>query len=213
MGAAYAASRDIGSEIKFEYGQAIKLCLKFNTGREVPGRGGPRYMYTTVDSRRFFLDLEDSSDVEHALIDLRIKAGEDFVRITKIRHPRGGGHTFRVERVDDADEPGTMSIPKLPPRQSPPPANPSSLEAKLEQSVQVAREYGPQAFVTQPPAAPGVVITPACADMVAAMCAAVDAVIETQAYATRRGLGVTFSEESVRAIGLSIYIGSQRAGR
>jgi len=48
--------------------------------------------------------------------------------------------------------------------------------------------------------------------MMAAMCSAVDAILETQAYATRRGLGLTFSEESVRAIGLSIYIDQCRNG-
>lgn len=49
--------------------------------------------------------------------------------------------------------------------------------------------------------------------MCAAMMAAVDAVIETQAYAARKGLGLTFSEESVRAVGLSIYISSCKGGR
>jgi len=48
--------------------------------------------------------------------------------------------------------------------------------------------------------------------MCAAMCAALDAVMETEAYANRRSRGLTFSEESVRAIGLSIYIGNQRGG-
>jgi hypothetical protein len=49
--------------------------------------------------------------------------------------------------------------------------------------------------------------------MMAAMCSAVDAILETQAYATRKGLGLTFSEESVRAIGLSIYITNCKGGR
>jgi hypothetical protein len=52
----------------------------------------------------------------------------------------------------------------------------------------------------------------AAACMCSAMCAAVDAIIETQAYATRSGIGLTFSEESVRAIGLSIYIDQCRNG-
>ena len=48
--------------------------------------------------------------------------------------------------------------------------------------------------------------------MCSSMCSAVDAVMETQAYAARKGLGLTFSEESVRAIGLSIYIAACREG-
>lgn len=54
--------------------------------------------------------------------------------------------------------------------------------------------------------------TAAAACMMASMCSAVDAIIEVQAYATRKGIGLTFSEESVRAIGLSIYIDACRHG-
>jgi hypothetical protein len=53
---------------------------------------------------------------------------------------------------------------------------------------------------------------PAAACMASAMMAAVDAAIETQAYAQRKGLGVTFSEESIRCIGLSIYISACKGG-
>jgi hypothetical protein len=65
--------------------------------------------------------------------------------------------------------------------------------------------------VAPPVAAPqGLKTDAAC--MMAAMCSAVDAILETQAYATRKGLGLTFSEESVRAIGLSIYITNCKGG-
>ena len=49
--------------------------------------------------------------------------------------------------------------------------------------------------------------------MCSAMCSALDAALETQAYAQRKGLGLTFSEESVRAIGLSIYISACQGRR
>jgi hypothetical protein len=53
-------------------------------------------------------------------------------------------------------------------------------------------------------------LTGAALCMMSAMCAAVDAIVETHAYATRHGIGLTFSEESVRCIGLSIYISACR---
>jgi hypothetical protein len=80
------------------------------------------------------------------------------------------------------------------------------------------RDYTPelerslhQVAAQQPSPAPSKT-TAAAACMMASMCSAVDAIIEVQAYATRKGMGLTFSEESVRAIGLSIYIDACRNG-
>lgn len=64
-----------------------------------------------------------------------------------------------------------------------------------------------------PPPARASEMTAATACMCSAMCSAVDAVLETQAYAARKHLGLTFSEESVRAIGLSIYISACQGAR
>jgi hypothetical protein len=61
-----------------------------------------------------------------------------------------------------------------------------------------------------PPAPPTLNAATQC--MMSAMCSAVDAALETQAYAQRKGLGLTFSEESIRAIGLSIYISACKGG-
>ncbi|HEX4138385.1 MAG TPA: hypothetical protein VHY84_27490 [Bryobacteraceae bacterium] len=92
-------------------------------------------------------------------------------------------------------------------------------------NIGVSRDYSPEleASIAQAPAAAPANTRPAAAQsnpkmsaaatcMMSSMCAAVDAVIETQSYAARVGLGLTFSEESVRAIGLSIYIDSCRNG-
>lgn len=205
----------VGDEIRLEYGISQVFCLKFITGKAVQSRfPGGRCMFTAVDDRKLFLDDEETGDLERGCRDLGIRAGEDFIRVTKVRYPRGGGHAIRVERVDEPDDPGTLSVPRRPPAAAPR----ETIAEKLERSVRIAREQGAAAFITQPPrppAAPPVATEapmPAAADMIAAMQAAVDAIVETQAYAQRRGLGVTFSEESVRAIGLSIYIGAQRAG-
>jgi hypothetical protein len=180
------------NEIKLEYGVAQKFALKFATGKAVQSSfPGGRVMFTAVDERKLFLNDEDANDFERGVRDLGIVAGEDFVRVTKVRHPRGGGHSLRVERVED--------------------------DTSQDVSGRLGTSQPVQSRVAQPaqtPAEPAqLAITPASAQMCAAMCAAVDAIIETQAYASRRGLGVTFSEESVRAIGLSIYIGAARASR
>ena len=197
-------------------------------------------MFTAIDSRKLFVDGEDASDIERGMRELAIRPGEDFVRLTKVRHARGGGHSIRVERVEDAGD--TDNAPAWVRERGNPDTHPdtrhavrkpSREEALLEKSVDMARERGAGAFQRtpsrvspEPPPAPAqtatnngdhtagaAIFTTDAAPMLAAMCAAVDAIVETQAYAQRRGLGVTFSEESVRAIGLSIYIGNQRGAR
>jgi hypothetical protein len=197
-----------GDTIKLEYGIPEIFALKYVTGKNCGDAKFPpflpRVLFTAIDDRKLFLDAEDGSDLERGMRDLGIGPA-DFVKVTKIRHPRGGGHSIVVERVDeenDAREPVTET----------------QLERQLTRSIEAqrARNAAPRETRTASASSesnlPAPTITPASAAMCAAMCAAVDAILETQAYATRRGLGVTFSEESVRAIGLSIYIGAQRAG-
>jgi len=211
-----------GNEIKLEYGQPQVFALKFLQGKSYEGNYGPRVLFTLVDERKLWLDGEDGSDLEHRLGELGVQRA-DFIRVTKIRHARGGGHSLRVERA--VEEEG---------ERDPQPGSgrrdaDRTTEALLEQSIERAREARkPEEAApipmraTAPREEPrqlqsngnaGIQITPASARMVAAMCAAVESVIETQSYAARKGLGLTFSEESVRCIGLSIFIADCQGGR
>jgi hypothetical protein len=231
------------ADIKLEYGAPQVFALKFAEGKSVESRyPGGRVMFTALDERKLFLDDEDANDLERAMRDLGLGVA-DFMKVTKIRHARGGGHSIRVERVADPADGERDNAPawvrdggasgRDPDMRHPAVRMPAQTreEALLEKSVEMARERGAGAFQRtpsrvspEPPPAPAAatnnsdhtagaaIFTTDAAPMLAAMCAAVDAIVETQAYAQRRGLGVTFSEESVRAIGLSIYIGNQRSG-
>jgi hypothetical protein len=53
-------------------------------------------------------------------------------------------------------------------------------------------------------------ITPATARLVAALCSAIDATIEAEAYAESRGVKLRFSEGSIRALANCSEIGEQR---
>lgn len=237
------------ADIKLEYGAPQTFALKFAEGKSVESRfPGGRVMFTAIDDRKLFLDDEDANDLERTMRELGIGVA-DFMKVTKIRHARGGGHSIRVERVGEPDDnapawvrgdnpdthPDTRHAVRKPlqSREEARAAVPTREEALLEKSIEMARERGAGAFQRtpsrvspEPPPAPAqtatnngdhttgpAIFTTDAAPMLAAMCAAVDAIVETQAYAQRRGLGVTFSEESVRAIGLSIYIGNQRGAR
>ena len=199
--------------IRLEYGMPEALTIKFVTGKNIGNSKNPpflmRVMFSFLEGP-LFLDAEDGSALEMRLRDLRVGAGDQVV-LTKIRLARGAGSVIRCERAQsDAAEP--VAAPPAP-RQAPP----SPIAALLEKSVDIARSQGAGAFITPPlPAEPfseRQIVTPRSAAMCAAMCAAVDSVMDTQAYAARKGLGLTFSEESVRAIGLTIFIQQSKEGR
>lgn len=68
--------------IRFEAGRPETVRLKYSTGKEVQGRSGAQFMFTTADDRIFFLDADIASLVEKCA-----PAGEP-IRITKTKGPR-----------------------------------------------------------------------------------------------------------------------------
>jgi hypothetical protein len=168
-------------ELKLEYGQAEIIAVKFIEGRSYAGSFGPRVMFTLTDERKLWLDAEDGSDLERSLRELGIAAGEEF-RLTKIRQPRGGGHSLRVEAIE-VQPPAWVTEPQ--PRQA----------------LQPVPQQQPERAFTE-----------SAAKMAGAFMSAVDAMSEAQAYANRRGVPVSFTSEDLRAVALSIYIGEQRGG-
>jgi hypothetical protein len=127
----YQAERTYPADIVLEYGIPQVCAPKFLTGKNSAQRSKfpPfefRVAFTMIDDRKLWLDSEDGSDLERGMRDLGVQVG-DFVRITKIKHPRGGGHSIRVELVD-ADQPAARE-----------PVPPSRLEAQLEKSIEMAQ--------------------------------------------------------------------------
>jgi len=191
--------------LKLQNNVPAVIALQFATGKiaesTIPNAPS-QVMFTLCDGRKLFVPLSVADSIRAA----GIQAGSDFEIL------KASAHDYRIRFLGEAVAAQTAPAPNYtsnytgsqhnaapPPAQSnghhaPPPAPPP---------VQPAA----------PPVAPAALKTsPAAACMMAAMCSAVDAILETQAYATRRGLGLTFSEESVRAIGLSIYIDQCRNG-
>jgi hypothetical protein len=172
------------------------VALQFDLGKMVQSSitGDSQVMFTLTDGRRWFVAIPVADQIRA----LGIVARQQFEVIKN--KPRSGGPQFTITPLDA--HLGTGRAPA--PVQSAPPPPPPSQQAPA----------GPTGNQADPPlrAHDANAISPAAACMCAAMCAAVDAVIETQAYARAKGLGVTFGEESVRAIGLSIYISGCKGG-
>jgi hypothetical protein len=214
--------RAVSNDITLEYGIAQTFALRFITGKNVPSRyPGGRVMFSAIDERKLFLSDEDGSDFERALRELGVQPA-DFIRVTKVRMPRGGGHSLRVELVpDEASAPVSMTAPapaagRLPPQvstRSTQHETRSTLERDLEASLQQRRQPRPPAPAEAiDRAATG--ITATTAQLCAAFMVAIDAMNEARKYSQRSGFGdIVFNSEDLRAVALSVYIGQQRGGR
>jgi hypothetical protein len=80
--------------------------------------------------------------------------------------------------------------------------------------VATAAPVRPTAPPAQPPAPPPTpVASVTTSKLMSCFMASIDAVAEAQQYANRKGLGVTFTSEDIRACALSCYINACREGR
>jgi hypothetical protein len=203
----YAPRRVDDHKIVLEPGVPQVFALKQPANGRPVGQYGS-IMYTSVDERKLFVVKDEASDFHHAMIDMRIQPAE-FIKCTRIQHGKGSGFTIRVERVPDASDPPAWV--KADP--------PTRMEALLEKSVEMARTTrAPVAAPTEAaartqngsdPAVPtshqsngtdSTRITPAASKLCACLMAAVDAAVECETYAKRKGLELRFSSEDIRTM-------------
>ena len=197
-----------------------RVLLKYVTGKNCGEAKFPLLvqcvMFTSIDERAMlWLGAEDASDFERTrCLNSPIQL-LDFIRVTKIKHPRGGGSSLRVERVadeGDAREPEPQYI-RQPKPQFP---APSREEALLEKSVELAREWprprstGCRGIPPDPAPAPAVPQqTTATYAQTHGRVPAHElvsgrdrrAISEAQAYSRSQGLKVTFTSEDVKGDG------------
>jgi hypothetical protein len=65
-------------------------------------------------------------------------------------------------------------------------------------------------YVGATPLKPKTPLSPVAQQLAGTLCGAVDAAAEAEAYARGKGLSIQFTADDIRAIGLSIYIGTTR---
>jgi hypothetical protein len=200
-------------EIKFTYGVPETFALKFLEPKLYDGQFGTRAMFTACDEgygeRKIWIDYEDAANIVIELKRLGIRTGESL-SVTKVKHPRGGGHGYLVARATQPAAPTaqTSASPEWVTREE----VPSPLETQLAQSVQLVRTQGPQVFqrgaVATAPAMP-VPSSP----LAEALFAAVDAALECTVYAARKGMEVIFSADDIRALASTQFIQNAKGGR
>ncbi len=209
--------------LKFEAGKPEILALKFDAGKLVEGKFGDQFQYSTVDGRVFWLDHEPAHDIEDQIRRLGIRTGEEF-RLGKQKTSHGSCR-WTVERVaglgngysDARPARDAASAYRHAPAAAVGETTPREAQSRNGNHATPPAPPAPTWDELNAPAPPApersASLATSTACMASAMCSAVDAAIETQAYATRKGLGLTFSEESIRCIGLSIYISACKGGR
>ncbi len=175
----------------------------------------PRVVFSTVDGRSLFLDSEDASDLERGMRELGIDPAQgDVARITLVKHPRGGGHSLRVERADGP--PARLSRPAE--------SEDPRTVALLERSLEMARNREASA-PRQTPAAPSHQQTNngpiperpmtnvptkepgTFAKLLSgALCAAIDGYAIAGAYAEAKGVAFDYSVEDIRCSSTTLLI-------
>lgn len=139
--------------VRLSYGVPQLIALRATNGRTVPSKfpdphtgALEQVVFELPDGSPLYLSFEDAGELEHQLIALGIRAGEDF-RLIKVKMPHGGGAAIRVERASDP-EPYRGSRPERPAQRTYRPAGAAAeteIERKLQESVQIARRDPEQA--------------------------------------------------------------------
>lgn len=183
-------------EKDFDFGVPVALAFAAPLEpREAQSKYGPPQMSFSSDAGAIFLDAEYARQIFDAIEAQGIQPGEG-VRVTKTR--AGKGMRWTVERARPVSA-GPVYVPPVPNGQT---------------NGHNGHTNGQGDSAPLPPAAPvSGAQTAIAARMMACFAAAIDALVESQAYADRRGLKVTFTSEDVRAVAISCYIDACRGSR
>jgi hypothetical protein len=180
-------------------------------GIETPGQWGAQYRYMWDRNRISFVD-----PVIHQLIQAQRACDGDTIKFWRLETRSGnrrGPIQYRVELVNTADaaayaaQPGDTSGIKDDP--VPPPRQAARAAPAITPAPQAA---APAASPREEQATAATASVPAteAAKLSAALVAAVDAAATAESYAEAHSRRVTFTSEDLRAMALTIYIGSQR---
>jgi hypothetical protein len=177
--------------LKLQPNRPEVIALRFQTGKPVTGYGGEQFMYSLTDGRALFVDPPIAAQIDG----LSLGKGEPF-EITKYVRAEGRQKltTYEVKYLQPTEAPATPQASTRQAGQSQPSATPTAQEVTHLPQATAAAAIAPTRIMS-------------------ALCAAIDAVVEAQAYATRKGLHIAFTSEDVRAIANTLHIDASKGGR
>jgi len=100
--------RKLREIVEFPADTPVEIALKYSTARQITTEHGERAMFTLVDGRIMFLDLEVAGQIEAAGINVK-------ERFTITRRPSGGTRSiWEITRLPGEQPNGTYVVPKDP---------------------------------------------------------------------------------------------------
>lgn len=228
------AARTLNEKVQFSTGETEIVTLKYDTGKQVEGRFGAQFMYGLEDGRIMFVEPE----VNGQIAKLGARKG-DTIGITKRTEKQGRTtltmwHVELIDGATDENEPPDWAQPEAqaPPMRRTVQRAEAALTAEramppTAQAYEAARMKSyPQSSaqvetrIERPPVAKeSQANMPASGNaterdqLLKCMVSAIDAARLASRYAAEQGMSIGFSGEDVRAMGLSLYISRERAGR
>ncbi|MFN0167208.1 MAG: hypothetical protein ACKV22_12335 [Bryobacteraceae bacterium] len=207
-------------KVEFPPNVPVEVALAYPTGKLISGKFGDSVMFSLADGRVMFLDPPLAERIATA----GIQAHQPFT-ITRTERKAGNRRliAWEMRRVNE----GTALTVK----EGIIPEPESAIEAQLRASLRVqgiepeqalresraparpdtpttAEAVAPQSStLDQPPGS-----TPADPRQILAFHAAIDLVLDVEAYAKQRGCAVRFSSEDVRCIANTLYINRAKGG-
>ena len=186
----------MAEKLSFQTNIAETVVLRFPDGLESEGRFGTQYMYSLEDGRVMYVpDVVDAK-----LHELAIAPGEPVIICKKeVREGRGKPVTrWQVSRPEGGAPEATPG-PIQPQRPDPTPA--AATAARTIPGSTTSDNNTQHANTTLTLSAGDPVPT-----MSAALCAAIDVLIEAEQYAATKGMKLAFHEEDVRAMANTFFI-------
>ena len=178
--------------VQIEPGTPELIALKFTKGTEYERR----VMFTTTDNRILYLANEDARKLAQLGVEKEAKFFIAMIGKTG-KQPRYDFRSLSAEEIAAAPKPDHKYEPVDTSNSPAPP-----IEWPKDE---------PMSTVPLP-----ATMAPALTEsarMMACFMSAIDAVAEAQVYATRKGMGITFSSANVTSTALSCYINECKAGR
>ena len=170
------------------------IALAFTEGKPVPSKlGGDQIMYTLMDGRRFYADLEAAEKIDA----LSLGRGEPFEM------------TMCVDRTKKKSYEARYLANDAPPAQQ--------TQAPVRQRVETPANGTTAQVTPQHPQDNAPVTNPSPSTsggkLMACFFVAVESLCEVEAYAKRKGMNIQFTAEDVRCCANTLFIADSRGGR
>jgi hypothetical protein len=168
------------------------IALQFTTGKEVESTfNGTEVLYSLEDGRSWYVHPSVARKIDA----LCLGKGEPF-EVVKSEAPNKKGFVYDVKHaVASAPPAQAAALPSVETRQS------GSLSGQVVHTVVQNAQQQQNTNLT------------AAQRMMGSLASAIDAIVEAQEYAQKKGLRVTFTGEDVRAVANTLYIDAAKGGR